>query len=337
MSGDPFKVVIVGGGVAALEGLLALRELCGREPEIELVAPEPEFVYRPLAVAEPFDLGEPRRLPLRTIVSDAGAAHRQDAVAEIDPDRQVVSTRSGDEIGYNALLLAFGAAAKPALPGALTYRGQTDTAAIRELLERLLAGEVTRVAFAVPPSARWSVPLYELALLTSGWLREHGVEDPDLALVTHEAGPLALFGQRASESVAGLLRDAGIDLLTSSAPSAFREGKLLVADGEAVTADVVVAMPRLEVAPLAGIPQGPHGFIGTDLYMRVEGLSRVHAAGDATWFPIKQGGIAAQQADVAAGSIATLLNAEVEPTSFRPVLRGALLTGSAPVPSCRDR
>ena len=36
----------------------------------------------------------------------------------------------------------------------------------------------------------------------------------------------------------------------------------------------------------------------------MEGLDGVYAAGDATWYPIKQGGLAAQQADVVATAIA---------------------------------
>lgn len=330
MSAARFRVVIVGGGVAALEALLALRDICGRGPEIELVAPEAEFTYRPLAVAEPFDLGEPKRLELRTIVADAGAAHRPDAVTEVLPDSRIVATRSGEEIGYDALLLAFGAGAKPALADVLTYRGHADTQTIRDLLERLRAGDLSRVAFAVPPSARWSVPLYELALLSSAWLRERDGEQSSLSLVTHEPEPLAMFGRRASESVAGLLHEAGIELHASSAPSAFRDGELRLAGGGSVEADAVVAMPRLEVVPMPGVPQGPDGFISTDAYMRVEGVEGIWAAGDATWFPIKQGGIAAQQADVAAGSIATLLDPEHRAIPLRPVLRGALLTGSGP-------
>ena len=46
-----------------------------------------------------------------------------------------------------------------------------------------------------------------------------------------------------------------------------------------------------------------------------------------TQFPLKQGGIATQQADAAATAIAARAGAPVEPTPFRPVLRGLLLTG----------
>jgi sulfide:quinone oxidoreductase len=93
----------------------------------------------------------------------------------------------------------------------------------------------------------------------------------------------------------------------------------------------VVALPRLYVPPIDGVPQTDEGFVPVDAHCRVAGLSRVWAAGDVTSFPVKQGGLAAQQADAAASAIAALAGAEVEPQPFRPVLRGALLTGHAPL------
>ena len=56
-------------------------------------------------------------------------------------------------------------------------------------------------------------------------------------------------------------------------------------------------------------------------------LPGVYAAGDGTNFPIKQGGLATQQADAVAEAIAAEVGAPVEPEPFRPVLRGLLLTG----------
>jgi sulfide:quinone oxidoreductase len=66
------------------------------------------------------------------------------------------------------------------------------------------------------------------------------------------------------------------------------------------------------------------------LHGSVRGLENVYAAGDLTTFPVKQGGIAAQQADAAAESIAASAGAEIEPQPFTPVLRGLLLTGLTP-------
>jgi hypothetical protein len=59
----------------------------------------------------------------------------------------------------------------------------------------------------------------------------------------------------------------------------------------------------------------------------VAGTDTVWAAGDATVFPIKQGGVAAQMADAAAESIAARAGADVDPQPFHPMLRGVLLTG----------
>jgi sulfide:quinone oxidoreductase len=78
------------------------------------------------------------------------------------------------------------------------------------------------------------------------------------------------------------------------------------------------------------VPHDADGFVPTDEHGRVRGTYDVYAAGDLTTFPIKQGGIAAQQADAAAASIAALAGAPVEPQPFRPVLRGQLLTGLYP-------
>lgn len=87
---------------------------------------------------------------------------------------------------------------------------------------------------------------------------------------------------------------------------------------------------RLVGPRLRGIPCAEDGLIDTDAHGRVAGLDGVFAAGDMTAFPIKQGGLAAQQADAVAETIAASVGADVDPQPFRPVLRGLLLTGGPP-------
>src|SRR5204863_963539 len=94
------RVVIAGGGVAALEATLALRALAQERVSIELVAPEPDFVYRPLAVTDPFRVGETRRFPLAPLVEAAGASLSRGHVAAVDPDRRRVATEEGPEHSY---------------------------------------------------------------------------------------------------------------------------------------------------------------------------------------------------------------------------------------------
>jgi sulfide:quinone oxidoreductase len=63
----------------------------------------------------------------------------------------------------------------------------------------------------------------------------------------------------------------------------------------------------------------------------VRGLDDVFAAGDVTAFPLKQGGLAAQQADAVAETIAGQIGIPIKPQPFAPVLRGLLITEGAPL------
>ena len=68
--------------------------------------------------------------------------------------------------------------------------------------------------------------------------------------------------------------------------------------------DRVVALPLLHGPQLAGAPaESDYGFIPVDVHGRVKGLQNVYAAGDSTNFPIKQGGLATQQADAVASHL----------------------------------
>jgi sulfide:quinone oxidoreductase len=145
-------------------------------------------------------------------------------------------------------------------------------------------------------------------------------------VVTAEPAPLASFGDRASATIADLLKLSGIELHTGTRAERLTGGRLVAEDDE-IAASRAVALPVLLGPRLAGLPHDEDGFIPTDEHGLVEGLEDVYAAGDAIAYPIKQGGLAAQQADAAAESIAARLGADVDPEPFRPVLRGLLLTG----------
>jgi sulfide:quinone oxidoreductase len=323
------RVLIAGGGVAGLETLLALRALAGDRVDLELLAPEPELWYRPLAVAEAFHAGRARHFELAGIAENAAACFTLGQLASVDPAVHVARTSHGTEIEYDALVIACGAVPRPMLAGALTFRGPADSDAFGRLLNEAESGSVRSIAFTLPPAGVWPLPLYELALLTAIRLEQCG-RDVELALVTPEPAPLSLFGGAASEAVQALLNEHGISLHTSCYPARYEAGRLELVPEATLDADRVVALPRLEGLRILGIPQDADGFISTDLSGRVHGLADVYAAGDITQFPVKQGGIAAQQADAVAEMIAAKAGAAVEPHRFQPVLRGLLLTGGAP-------
>jgi sulfide:quinone oxidoreductase len=297
--------------------------------DVELVCLEQDFVYRPLAVAEPFRTGEARRFPLRRLVEAAGAELVGASALAVDPDAQALATSAGPR-PYDSLLLALGARAVEGIPGALSFGGPRDEAVVAKVLGEARDGRIEHLVFALPIGASWPLPLYELALLTAVHLADAGAARVQLELVTPEARPLQLFGEAASDAVSELLALQHVALRTDASPVSFVDGALELAAGERIAADRVIALPRLEGPRFPGVPHDANGFVPTDRHGAVFGCPGVFAAGDVIDFPVKQGGLAAQQADAAAESIAAAAGAQVEPREFSPVLRGLLLTGLTP-------
>ena len=296
-----------------------------------LLCPAREFVYRPVTVAEAFDRGEARVYGLGEIAADQGAQLVRDSLARVDPDARVVLTELGDRIAFDALVLATGAIPRDPLPGALTFRGRDDVLALRSLLDELVTGRAKSLALALPSPRTWALPLYELAMMTSARLSEHGLEGVPVTVVTPEDEPLELFGPAAGVAIRELLAARRIALRTSSLPARVHRRVLGLAGGAEVFVDRVITLPVLEGPAVRGVPHDQHGFVPVDAHGRINGLESVYAAGDLTTFPLKQGGLAAQQADAVAETIAAELGVPIEPKPFAPVLRGLLLTGGAPL------
>ena len=325
------RVVIAGGGVAGLEALIALHTLAGEYVDLTLLDPGESFTLRALSVQDPFAPAEPRRYDLRRVCDDHGARLLGDTLAAVEPAERHVRTGDGTVLPFDSLLLALGARAAPVYPQAVTFRGTRDAEPLQALLRELEDGTARRVAFVVPPRATWTLPLYELALLTAQRVHALGLDDVELTLVTPEATALAVFGTEASDAVAAELRDAGVELIAGGYTEAITGDALVIHHGggeRELLADRVVALPRLEGPAPQGVPHDPEGFIAVDQHGAVRGAAAIFAAGDGTSFAVKQGGIAAQQADAAAHAIAARAGVDVEPRPFRPVLRGRLLTGA---------
>ena len=89
---DRTHVLIAGGGVAGLETMMALRALAGDRVRITLLAPDRDFRYRPMAVAEPFSISRARRIALVAIAADFDARYVAGELASVDPDERLVVT-----------------------------------------------------------------------------------------------------------------------------------------------------------------------------------------------------------------------------------------------------
>ncbi len=329
---DRTRVVIAGGGVAALETLLALHSLAGHVVDLTLLTPDQQFLYRPVTVAEAFDRGEARSWSIAELVADScGGGIVSGSLAEVHADQHVAVTDSGERIEFDVLVIATGAVVTDTLPGALTFHGRADVAPLRAVLDELVSGTAQSIAFTLPSGRMWPLPLYELALMTAGHLRDHGASETPIVLVTPEEEPLELFGPETARVITPLLKARGIELRCSSLVSHIEDRAIVLAGGARLYADRVVTLPTLEGPRLKGVPHDSHGFIPVDAHGRVPDSEDVFAAGDVTAFPLKQGGLAAQQADAVAEQIAAQAGVALHPRPFMPVLRGLLLTGGAPL------
>jgi sulfide:quinone oxidoreductase len=325
------SVIVVGGGVAALETVLALGELAGERTDVTAIAPEEEFVYRPMTVREPFAYGSARHYPLAPILADAGARLLAGELEWVDPAGQLVHTRAGEQVAYDALVLALGGRAHTRYPHALTIDDRRLDETLHGLIQDIEGGYVHSLAFVAPGRMPWQLPIYELALMTAGRAYDADIELA-VTIVTPEDAPLAIFGASASAAVGELLTRAHIQTITSAYAEVPGAGEVVINPGDRrLLCDRVVALPELYGPSVRGIPLAEHGFIRVDAHGQLLDTGPIWAAGDAVEFAVKHGGISSQQADAVAESIAALAGAPITPKPFHPIIHGMLLTGGAPV------
>jgi sulfide:quinone oxidoreductase len=320
-------VLIAGGGIAGLEALLALADLAADRVELILASPDPEFRYRPMAVDEPFSPEPYARRELPSAVEELGARFIHAALTEVRPDEHVAMLGDGSEVEYAVAMICVGARSRPAFEHALSFVVPGPQLNVPDLLARAREAKDLPLAFVVPSGVTWTLPLYELAMLTAKYAAECG-DAVEVVIVTPEAAPLAVFGRPASEAVRALLDSRGIAFHGAVHAREAEDGVLMLAPGEEeLRVAAVVALPLLEGPKIPGIPTDADGFIPIDEHGLITGVRDLYAAGDGTSFPIKQGGLGTQQADAAAEHIAARFGAELEPQPFRPVLRGKLIVG----------
>lgn len=327
----PLKVVLAGGGVAAIEAALALRELAGELVETTLVAPNADLVYRPMSVREPFGYARAQHYPLADIAADLGIELVSEKVDRVNTRASIVHTQEGTEIPFEALLVALGAATRVRHEHAITIDDAHLAGTLQQLLDDVAGGAVERLVFVIPGRLAWPFPAYEIALMMQAHAAKAGAS-LSTTIVTPEERPLVLFGRGASDVILRLLAEQNIEFMSAhgcEVPDPHRV--VLMPHHRRIDADRVVSLPTLYGRALPGVPKTPRGFIPIDPHCKARGADRVYAAGDGTDFELKHGGVASQQADAAAEAIAALAGAPIRPAPLRPVVRGVLLTGGKPL------
>ena len=237
---------------------MALHALAEDRVAITLLAPDREFRYRPMTVAEPFTIAHARQLDLSRVAEDCDAELVSGALVAVEPDARIAVTRAGERIGYDALVIASGTRLRPAFTGAITIDDRKLGGTLRGLVQDVEEGYTRQIAFVAPAQAFWPLPLYELALLTAQRAYDMNAA-VDISVVSPEPAPLALFGTGISDELSRLLAAAGISFHGSSFAQ-LEHGELkLQPSGLRLRPDRVVALPLLEGMPITGVPADPHG------------------------------------------------------------------------------
>ncbi|HEY6691047.1 MAG TPA: FAD-dependent oxidoreductase [Rubrobacter sp.] len=274
------QIVIVGGGPAGLSVARAYREIGGRGRVI-LLTSEPYSPYRRPPLTKEYLRGEiPRdELPIenpRWYEENSVELRTTTLVAELDRDRGVIETENGEEVPYDACVLATGSEPiRIPIPGA----DDPEVLVMRtiENSERLQssAGEGSR-AIVVGSGFIGCEAAVSLSL--------RGVE---VALVSQEEGPQReRLGEDASRRIQGWLEGYGVDLRMGTDVESIErkdEGfEVTVASGEPVSGQTVLlaagVRPRTRLAEEAGLEMKRGGVV-TDSSMRTSAPG-IFAVGD---------------------------------------------------------
>jgi sulfide:quinone oxidoreductase len=321
------RIVIAGGGVAAIEAVLALRALGGDTPNITLISATPTFKVQALSTLKPFARGHSDELSLPEFLSAQGGSFIEGRVAAIDAERRVLILDHGDEVGYDELLVAVGGQ-----PVKGTDQGNGFEPASPETVSGITSdlelGWAESVAVIVPDGPSWPLPGYEFALQLAQQMGGATAAQGHVHLFIPTDEPVPFFGPRVSGEVRALLAESGV-LLHSGVPARVVRTGIVERDGglPPIKVDRILAIPRVVGPAIPGLPQNDEAFIPVDDHARVVGIAHVHAAGDGTSLPYKFGALACQQADAAAADILATLGYDIAALPLDPVYDARLVSG----------
>lgn len=326
MNAEKTHIVIVGGGVGALELAVGLHESPNIDARVTLIAPDAIFHYRPLVVFEPFGIREYMEMPIADLLSGCNVEIIHQQVDRVDLDFNRVHLTSGDNVNFDALVVATGAFPTKSLDGALTVSGKDALTGLSRLISEIDSDAIHSVAFTLPAGASWELPAFELALLAKARGRRRVNRDLHVSVITSELRPVQPFGQAAGDAVSAKLRDADIALYTNERAISFGDGTIVTVAGTEIAADRAVSIPQLSGRPIDGLPHNQDGFLPVDEHCAVIGIKDVWAAGDITDFKVKLGAVAAQQADAVLEALAVRFGSQETARIFEPQLHAILFS-----------
>jgi sulfide:quinone oxidoreductase len=311
------NVLILGGGFGGVVAAERLAKTLGRGHQLTLVSRSPRFTFYPALVRLAFGKCEPDDVSfdLRGAMLDRRVRFLEATAARVDPFAHKVTLTGGDfagDIKYDFLLYALGRRlATERVPGFFEHAHH-----LLSVESALRFGEAVRgfrgghAVFGSCPGARLEVPVYETAFALARRIREQGGR-ARITLISPDYPGEHPGGAALANAVRPALEAHHIETLYGFPVTEVSAEAVRAGDGREVEYDLLMLVPPFEgsSALSANGLTDVEGYARVDHTMRVLGVERVYAAGDAVYFSgPKMGHMAVRQAEVAAENLA----AEIE-------------------------
>lgn len=314
------RIVILGGGFAAISAAEALASAAGGEHEIILISKSREFIFFPAIVPMVFGDFQPEEIRF-----DLRLKLAQHSVEFVEGDVTAINTKSrtvevtGDRmdltIGFDFLVVAVGRRLAAAnVPGLFKHAHHLlSVDAALKFKEAISTFESGSIVVGLCPDASLPVPVCETALaLGERFAKEIRRGDVSLSVVVPTTLENAFAGTALFRDVEDEFDRAGIGLVSDFAVTTVEKKRIVSALGDSVDYDLLMLIPpfsgQLSLRNYGAVTD-ISGFAKVNSLMQVTGLDRVYAAGEIVSMPgPKFGYMAMRQGRVAAANILAELN-----------------------------
>lgn len=311
------NVLILGGGFGGVVAAERLAETLAPEHQITLVSRSSRFTFYPALVRLAFGKCEVDDISydLREAMLNRSVRFIQAEVVRVDPVARRVTLAGGDvtgEIGYDYLIYALGRRlATEEVPGFFEHAhhllGVDAALRFKDALANFRGGHA---CIGSCPGARLDVPVYETAFALSSLLEERGTSARITVITSDHPADAPPGSADLARAMRPALESRGIKYLSNFPIRKITAEHLLSDDELKLEYDLLMLVPPFRgtgaLSDTGVTSEG--GFARVDQEMRVYGVERMYAVGDAVNFTgPKMGHMAVRQAEVAADNLAAEL------------------------------